>query len=88
MDCGRKSEYAERPHSFRVNMQKNKNMTLITLVFALLFVSSSTHEKKSRTNITVIQGQVYLRHNTLSEDAPITIILKVGMIFFIFFTED
>ncbi|RXM33388.1 DNA-directed RNA polymerase III subunit RPC2 [Acipenser ruthenus] len=40
-------------------------------------VTSSTHEKKSRTNITVKQGRFYMKHNTLSEDAPIAIILKV-----------
>ncbi|MBN3278044.1 RPC2 polymerase, partial [Polyodon spathula] len=36
-------------------------------------VTSSTHEKKSRTNI----GRFYMKHNTSSEDAPIAIILKV-----------
>uniref|UniRef100_A0A1A7W707 DNA-directed RNA polymerase subunit beta n=2 Tax=Iconisemion striatum TaxID=60296 RepID=A0A1A7W707_9TELE len=39
-------------------------------------VTSSTHEKKSRTNMIVKQGRFYLRHNTLSEDAPIAIIFK------------
>uniref|UniRef100_A0A3Q2P5P5 DNA-directed RNA polymerase subunit beta n=1 Tax=Fundulus heteroclitus TaxID=8078 RepID=A0A3Q2P5P5_FUNHE len=39
-------------------------------------VTSSTHEKKSRTNLIVKQGRYYLRHNTLSEDAPIAIIFK------------
>lgn len=43
----------------------------------LFFNSSSTHEKKSRTNMIVKQGRFYLRHNTLSEDAPIAIIFKV-----------
>lgn len=42
-----------------------------------VFYSSSTHEKKSRTNMIVKQGRFYLRHNTLSEDAPIAIIFKV-----------
>ncbi|XP_036154599.1 DNA-directed RNA polymerase III subunit RPC2 isoform X6 [Myotis myotis] len=40
-------------------------------------VTSSTHEKKSRTNMAVKQGRFYLRHNTLSEDIPIVIIFKV-----------
>uniref|UniRef100_A0A8C2K1Q0 DNA-directed RNA polymerase n=1 Tax=Cyprinus carpio TaxID=7962 RepID=A0A8C2K1Q0_CYPCA len=39
-------------------------------------VTSSTHEKKSRTNMIVKQGRFYLKHNTLSEDAPIAIIFK------------
>lgn len=41
------------------------------------FNFSSTHEKKSRTNMIVKQGRFYLRHNTLSEDIPIAIIFKV-----------
>uniref|UniRef100_A0A8C5QNQ7 DNA-directed RNA polymerase n=1 Tax=Leptobrachium leishanense TaxID=445787 RepID=A0A8C5QNQ7_9ANUR len=39
-------------------------------------VTSSTHEKKSRTNLVMKQGRFYLKHNTLSEDIPITIIFK------------
>uniref|UniRef100_A0A672PKW2 DNA-directed RNA polymerase subunit beta n=1 Tax=Sinocyclocheilus grahami TaxID=75366 RepID=A0A672PKW2_SINGR len=39
-------------------------------------VTSSTHEKKSRTNMIVKKGRFYLKHNTLSEDAPIAIIFK------------
>ncbi|XP_054633252.1 DNA-directed RNA polymerase III subunit RPC2 isoform X4 [Dunckerocampus dactyliophorus] len=39
-------------------------------------VTSSTHEKKSRTNMIVKQGRFYLKHNTLTEDAPIAIIFK------------
>ncbi|KAM5171926.1 LOW QUALITY PROTEIN: DNA-directed RNA polymerase III subunit RPC2 [Mantella aurantiaca] len=39
-------------------------------------VTSSTHEKKSRTNLVVKQGRFYLKHNTLSEDIPIVIIFK------------
>ena len=42
---------------------------------------SSTHEKKSRTNMVVKKGRFYLRHNTLSEDAPIAIIFKVMITF-------
>lgn len=48
------------------------------LIFLSLFLDfSSTHEKKSRTNMIVKQGRFYLKHNTLSEDAPIGIIFKV-----------
>lgn len=45
----------------------------------LVFPCSSTHEKKSRTNMAVKQGRFYLRHNTLSEDIPIVIIFKVRL---------
>uniref|UniRef100_A0A674F2F0 DNA-directed RNA polymerase n=1 Tax=Salmo trutta TaxID=8032 RepID=A0A674F2F0_SALTR len=41
--------------------------------------SVSTHENKSRTNMIVKRRRFYLRHNTLSEDAPIAIIFKVRM---------
>lgn len=50
-------------------------MCLIKKKMYVIF--SSTHEKKSRTNMIVKQGRFYLRHNTLSEDAPIAIIFKV-----------
>jgi DNA-directed RNA polymerase III subunit RPC2 len=39
-------------------------------------VTSSTHEKKSRTNIVVKHGKYYLRHNTLQEDVPVMIVLR------------
>ncbi|XP_021962434.1 DNA-directed RNA polymerase III subunit RPC2 [Folsomia candida] len=39
-------------------------------------VTSSTHEKKSRTNIAIKHGRFYLRHNTLQEDIPVTVILR------------
>ncbi|XP_014670724.1 PREDICTED: DNA-directed RNA polymerase III subunit RPC2-like [Priapulus caudatus] len=39
-------------------------------------VTSSTHEKKSRTNLVVKQGRYYLKHNTLSEDMPVVVVLK------------
>jgi len=39
-------------------------------------VTSSTHEKKSRTNIAVKHGKYYLRHNTLQEDVLVIIILR------------
>mmetsp|Transcript_28385 Transcript_28385/g.45985 ORF Transcript_28385/g.45985 Transcript_28385/m.45985 type:complete len:1140 (+) Transcript_28385:58-3477(+) len=39
-------------------------------------VTSSTHERKSRTSIFCKQGKMFLKHNTLSEDVPVMIILK------------
>uniref|UniRef100_UPI00358DE3D5 DNA-directed RNA polymerase III subunit RPC2 isoform X2 n=1 Tax=Myxine glutinosa TaxID=7769 RepID=UPI00358DE3D5 len=39
-------------------------------------VTSSTHEKKSRTIIVVKNGRYYLKHNTLNDDIPVAIILK------------
>ncbi|GAB0088725.1 DNA-directed RNA polymerase [Sergentomyia squamirostris] len=44
-------------------------------------VTSSTHEKKSRTIVLVKQGKYYLRHNSMTEDIPIVIIFRaLGLI--------
>ena len=39
-------------------------------------VTSSTHERKSRTSVWLHNRKVYLKHNSLTEDIPIVIILK------------
>lgn len=39
-------------------------------------VTSSTHEKKSRTNLIVKHGKYYLKHNSMTEDIPVVIIFK------------
>ena len=39
-------------------------------------VTSSTNERKSKTNIVQKGGKLYLRHNTFQEDIPIVIALK------------
>lgn len=39
-------------------------------------VTSSTHEKKSRTNIITKHGKYYLKHNSMTEEIPIVIIFK------------
>ncbi|XP_050737527.1 DNA-directed RNA polymerase III subunit RPC2-like [Eriocheir sinensis] len=39
-------------------------------------VTSSTHEKKSRTNVTFKNGKYYLKHNALTDDVPVAIVLK------------
>ncbi|GLJ24758.1 hypothetical protein SUGI_0473260 [Cryptomeria japonica] len=43
-------------------------------------VTSSTHERKSKTNIVVKHERIYLKLNTFSEDVPIVVVLKaMGM---------
>ncbi|XP_038053269.1 DNA-directed RNA polymerase III subunit RPC2-like [Patiria miniata] len=43
-------------------------------------VTSSTHEKKSRTNVILKKGRHFLKHNTMSEDIPIVAVFKaMGM---------
>jgi DNA-directed RNA polymerase III subunit RPC2 len=39
-------------------------------------ITSSTHERKSKAYITMKNGKVYLKNNTLGEDVPIAIVLK------------
>ncbi|XP_063218109.1 DNA-directed RNA polymerase III subunit RPC2 [Bacillus rossius redtenbacheri] len=39
-------------------------------------VTSSTHEKKSRTNLIVKNGKYYLKHNTFQDDVPVVIVFK------------
>ena len=39
-------------------------------------VTSSTHEKKSRTVVASRNGKIYMKHNTFTEDIPIAIIFK------------
>jgi DNA-directed RNA polymerase III subunit RPC2 len=39
-------------------------------------VTSSTHEKKSRTGVVYKKDSLYLRHNTFQDDIPISIAYK------------
>ncbi|EGG24858.1 RNA polymerase III [Cavenderia fasciculata] len=39
-------------------------------------VTSSTHERKSRTNIVMKHEKLYLKHNTFCEDIPVIVFLK------------
>ena len=40
-------------------------------------ITSSTHDRKSRCNIFYANNKVYLKHNSLGDDIPIVVILKV-----------
>ena len=39
-------------------------------------VTSSTHERKSRTVIVLRAGRLHLQHNTIGDDVPIVVVLK------------
>lgn len=39
-------------------------------------VTSSTHERKSKTYVVTKNGKIYLKHNSISEEIPIVIVLK------------
>lgn len=39
-------------------------------------VTSSTHERKSKTTVYMKQNKLYLHHNTFSEDLPVCVVLR------------
>lgn len=41
-------------------------------------VTSSTHERKSKTYVVTKNDKIYLKHNSISEDVPIVIMLKAA----------
>ncbi|QPG74924.1 DNA-directed RNA polymerase III core subunit ret1 [Brettanomyces nanus] len=41
-------------------------------------VTSSTHERKSKTYVIAKNGKIYLKHNSISEEVPIVIVLKAA----------
>ncbi|ABN64995.1 DNA-directed RNA polymerase III [Scheffersomyces stipitis CBS 6054] len=41
-------------------------------------VTSSTHERKSKTYVITKNDKIYLKHNSISEDIPIVIVLKAA----------
>jgi hypothetical protein len=42
-----------------------------------IFSYSSTHERKSKTAIIVKHDRIYLKHNSVAEDVPIVVAMKV-----------
>ncbi|ODQ63146.1 DNA-directed RNA polymerase III [Nadsonia fulvescens var. elongata DSM 6958] len=41
-------------------------------------VTSSTHERKSKTYVVTKNGKIYLKHNSVSEEIPIVLVLKAA----------
>lgn len=41
-------------------------------------VTSSTHERKSKTYVVAKNGRIYLKHNSISDAVPIVIVLKAA----------
>ncbi|CCE82943.1 Piso0_002709 [Millerozyma farinosa CBS 7064] len=41
-------------------------------------VTSSTHERKSKTYVITKNDKIYLKHNSIAEDVPIVIVLKAA----------
>ena len=61
-----------------VQEQLSKNRVIVESFKGMIqaSVTSSTHERKSKSYVIVKKGKIYLRHNTLGEDVPIVIALK------------
>jgi len=54
----------------RIIVERDSNKNVIASV------TSSTHERKSRTNVVMVHGRVRLKHNSLTENIPIVIAFK------------
>ncbi|KAF2734046.1 beta and beta-prime subunits of DNA dependent RNA-polymerase [Polyplosphaeria fusca] len=61
-----------------VQEQLNKNRVVVESAKGLIqaSVTSSTHERRTKTYVIQKKGLMFLRHNTLSEEIPIVIVLK------------
>lgn len=66
-----------------IHEQLSKNRVIVELDSkqnVCASMTSSTHERKSRTNVFLKNGKVYLKHNSLTDDIPIVVVLKgMGM---------
>ncbi|KAI9686121.1 MAG: DNA-directed RNA polymerase III core subunit ret1 [Bogoriella megaspora] len=61
-----------------VQEQLSKNRVLVESAKGIIqaSVTSSTHERKSKTYVLLKKGRLYLHHNTFNEDIPIVIVLR------------
>ncbi|XP_024402196.1 DNA-directed RNA polymerase III subunit 2 [Physcomitrium patens] len=66
-----------------IQEQLSKNRIIITTDSSgsvAASVTSSTHERKSKTNMVVKHERIYLRHNTFGDDIPIVVVMRaMGM---------
>ncbi|KAF1961503.1 DNA-directed rna polymeras-like protein III subunit [Byssothecium circinans] len=61
-----------------VQEQLNKNRVIVESAKGIMqaSVTSSTHERRTKTYVIHKKGLMFLRHNTLSEEIPIVFVLK------------
>ncbi|EDU46320.1 DNA-directed RNA polymerase III subunit RPC2 [Pyrenophora tritici-repentis Pt-1C-BFP] len=61
-----------------VQEQLNKNRVIVESAKGIMqaSVTSSTHERRTKTYVIQKKGLMYLRHNTLSEEIPIVFVMK------------
>ena len=67
---------AEKVILIQEQASKNRVIVEIDKGNVMAQVTSSTHEKKSRTVVTSKHGKIYMKHNTFTEDLPIAILFK------------
>jgi len=62
-----------------IQEQPSKNRIIVELDGKKLLVAqvtSTTHEKKSRTGVCIKAGALYMRHNIFAEDLPLAVVFK------------
>ncbi|QDS76845.1 DNA-directed RNA polymerase III subunit [Venturia effusa] len=61
-----------------VQEQLSKNRVIVESFKGVIqaSVTSSTHERKSKTYVLLKKGKLFVRHNILSEDVPVVVMLK------------
>jgi DNA-directed RNA polymerase III subunit RPC2 len=61
-----------------VQEQLSKNRVIVEQFKGVIqaSVTSSTHERKSKTYVLLKKGRLFLKHNILNEDIPIVVVLK------------
>ncbi|KAL4539453.1 hypothetical protein Ndes2437B_g02173 [Nannochloris sp. 'desiccata'] len=62
-----------------IQEQLSKNRIIVDLDShgqVVASVTSSTHERKSKTNVVIKQGKLHLRHNAFSEDVNVVVVMR------------
>ena len=62
-----------------IQEQLSKNRIIVDLDshgMVVASVTSSTHERKSKTNIVIKQGRLHLRHNAFTEDVNVVAVMR------------
>lgn len=61
-----------------IQEQLSKNRVIVESAKGVIqaSVTSSTHERKSKTYVLLKKGGIYLKHNILNEEIPVVIVLK------------
>jgi DNA-directed RNA polymerase III subunit RPC2 len=64
-----------------IQEQLSKNRILVDMdnkSQIMSYVTSSTHERKSKTSVLLKHDKLYVKHNSLMEEIPVVIVLRVS----------